>query len=147
MTVCDLARGWAAPGSQGHTGATGCECFRGRTAWCVPGPRRLAPWGARQVASVMFGSLQPCGLSPSRLLCPWDSPSKNTGVGCHALLQRIFLTQGWNPCLLRLLRWLMGSFPLVPPGKPSTVGGQSKQMEIGDQVSNTVILWINNVTQ
>ena len=41
----------------------------------------------------------------------------------------------------------MGSFPLVPPGKPSTVGGQSKQMEIGDQVSNTVILWINNVTQ
>ena len=29
----------------------------------------------------------------SRLLCPWDSPGKNTGVGCHALLQGIFLTQ------------------------------------------------------
>ena len=28
------------------------------------------------------------------LLCPWDSPGKNTGVGCHALLQGIFLTQG-----------------------------------------------------
>ena len=25
---------------------------------------------------------------PTRLLCPWDSPGKNTGVGCHFLLQR-----------------------------------------------------------
>ena len=31
-----------------------------------------------------------------RLLCPWDSPGKNTGVGCHFLLQGIFLTQGSN---------------------------------------------------
>ena len=31
---------------------------------------------------------------------PWDSPGKNTGVSCHSLLQRIFLTQGSNPCLL-----------------------------------------------
>ena len=37
------------------------------------------------------------------LLCPWTFPSKNTGVGCHALLQGIFLTQGLNPHLLRLL--------------------------------------------
>ena len=35
----------------------------------------------------------------TRLLCPWDSPGKNTGVGCHAL-QGIFATQGLNPCLL-----------------------------------------------
>ena len=35
-----------------------------------------------------------------RLLCPWDSPGKNTGVGCHCLLQEIFLTQGLNPRLL-----------------------------------------------
>ena len=42
------------------------------------------------------------GLHPARLLCSWDSPSKNTGVGCHALLQGIFLTQGSNPCLLCL---------------------------------------------
>ena len=34
---------------------------------------------------------------------PWDSPSKNTGVGCHALLQGIFLTQGSNLNLLWLL--------------------------------------------
>ena len=47
-------------------------------------------------------SLQSCSTlcdSP-RLLCPWNSPGKNTGVGCHALLQGIFLTQGLNPGFL-----------------------------------------------
>ena len=33
-------------------------------------------------------------------LCAWDSPDKNTGVGCHFLLQGIFLNQGSNPGLL-----------------------------------------------
>ena len=37
-----------------------------------------------------------CSLS---VLCPWDSPGKNTGVGCHFLLQGIFPTQGSNPGL------------------------------------------------
>ena len=46
--------------------------------------------------SVMSDSLRPHGLWPTRLLCPWDSPGKNTGVGCHSLLQGIFLTQGLN---------------------------------------------------
>ena len=55
--------------------------------------------------------------SPPRLPCPRDSPGKNTGVGCHAFLQGIFLTQGWNPHLLCLLHWHVGSLPLVPPGK------------------------------
>ena len=45
----------------------------------------------------------PHGLQPTRLLCPWDSPGKNTGVGCHALLQGIFPTQGWNLRLLCLM--------------------------------------------
>ena len=40
---------------------------------------------------------------------PWDSPRKNTGVGCRALLQGIFPTQGLKPCFLCLLRW-QGSF-------------------------------------
>ena len=43
---------------------------------------------------VLSDSLQPYGLQPARLLCPWDSPCKNTGVGCHFLLQEIFPTQG-----------------------------------------------------
>ena len=55
---------------------------------------------------------------PTRLLCPWDSPGKNTGMGCHALLQGIFPTQGSNPHLLCPLHWQAGS-SLAPPGKPS----------------------------
>ena len=37
---------------------------------------------------------------PARLLCPWNSPGKNTGVGSHSLLQGVFLTQGSNLGLL-----------------------------------------------
>ena len=43
--------------------------------------------------SVVSDSLPPHGLGPTRLLCPWDSPGKNPGVGCHLLLQGIFPTQ------------------------------------------------------
>ena len=50
--------------------------------------------------SVVSNSLQSHGLWPTRLLCPWDSPGKNAGVGCHFLLQGIFLTQGLNLGLL-----------------------------------------------
>ena len=49
---------------------------------------------------VVTNSLWPHGLWPTRLLCPWDSPGKNTGVGCHFLLQGIFWTKGLNPGLL-----------------------------------------------
>ena len=49
--------------------------------------------------SVVSDSLQPPGLQPTRLLCPWHSPGKNTEVGCHSLLQGIFLTQGLNLAL------------------------------------------------
>ena len=54
----------------------------------------------------------------SRLLCPWDSSGKNTAVGCHSLLQGIFLTQELNLHLLCLLHWQEGSLPLAPLGKP-----------------------------
>ena len=43
---------------------------------------------------------------------PWNFPGKNTGVGCHFLLQGIFLTQGSNSHLLHLLHWQAGSLPL-----------------------------------
>ena len=39
--------------------------------------------------SVLLDCLRPQGPQPARLLCPWDSPGKNTGVGCHAVLQEI----------------------------------------------------------
>ena len=51
---------------------------------------------ACQVYSVVSESLRTYRLYPARLLCPWNSPGKNTGVGCHALLQGIFLSQGSN---------------------------------------------------
>ena len=47
--------------------------------------------------------------NPARLLCPWDFPGKNTGVGCHFLLQGIFQIHGSNPCLLH---WQADSLPL-----------------------------------
>ena len=55
-------------------------------------------WKSESVRnSVMSNSLWHRGLEPTRLLCPWNSPGKNTGVGCHSLLQGIFLTQQLSP--------------------------------------------------
>ena len=71
------------------------------------------------VCSVVSNSLRPHGLQPTRLLCPWNFPGKNTGVGCHFLLQGIFLTQRSSfaspalagrffttmPCGKQILKW------------------------------------------
>ena len=65
----------------------------------------------------MANCLWPYGLQPTNLLCPWNSPGKNTGAGCHFLLQGIFLTQGLNLPLFCLLQGQAGSLPLVPPQK------------------------------
>ena len=72
-----------------------CHC----PAWCA--------------CSVMSNSLQHYGLGSTRLLCPWDSPGRNTGKGCHFLLQGIFLTQGSNPRLVYCLHWQLHSLPLA----------------------------------
>ena len=70
-------------------------------------------------ALVVSNSLRHCGLWPARLLCPWDSPGKNTGVGCHALLQGIFLTQESNPGLLHYRDILYGlSYEGSPTASP-----------------------------
>ena len=50
--------------------------------------------------SVASDSWQSHEQQPTRFLCPWNSPGQNPRVGCHSLLQGIFLTQEWNPCLL-----------------------------------------------
>ena len=52
----------------------------------------------------MPNSLWPHGIKTARLLCPWDFPGRNTGVGCHFLLQGTFLTQG-SICR-QVLPWL-----------------------------------------
>ena len=77
--------------------------------------------------SVLFKSLQLHGLQPPRLLCPWTSPGKNSGVGNHALLQGIFLPQGSNlgplPCrqIFYCLSHSPGDLPDpgIEPGSPA----------------------------
>ena len=64
-----------------------------REAWCA------AIHGVARGYSVESDPLQPYGLEPAQLLCPWGSPGKNTGGGCHFLLQGLFPTQGSNPVL------------------------------------------------
>ena len=62
-------------------------------------------------------SLWPRGLQPIRLLCPWNSPGKNTGVGCYLLFQ-IVPTQGSIQRVLWLLHCRQGSLPLSHQGSP-----------------------------
>ena len=64
---------------------------------------------------VVSDCLQPHGLYSTRLPCPWDFPGKNTGVGCHFLLQGIFLTQGLN---LGLLHYRQMLYRLSHQGSP-----------------------------
>ena len=71
----------------------------------------------------MYDSLR-LNVAPARLLCPWDSPGKDTGVGCHTLLQGIFPTQGSNPGFPHCRR--------EPPGKPKNTGVGSPVPSPGD---------------
>ena len=67
--------------------------------------------------SVVSNSLWPHELQPTEILCSWDSPGKNTGGGCHSLLQRIFPTQGLNSGLPQENLPQADSVPSEPPGK------------------------------
>ena len=79
-------------------------------------PTGSGPWGKWNCShSVVSDSLWPHGLQPARLLCPWKSPGKNTGVGYHSLLQGIFLTLGLNPGLPPCKQML---YPLSHQGSP-----------------------------
>ena len=53
--------------------------------------------------------------SPTRILCPWDFPGKNTGSGCHYHLQGTFPTQGFTP---HLLHWQADSLLQSHQGSP-----------------------------
>ena len=78
-------------------------------------------WWGKSAPSLECVCAQPCQTlwpkepQPTRFLCPWDSPGKNTGAGCHSLLRGVFLTQGSNP---HLLRWEVDSLPLSHLGSP-----------------------------
>ena len=68
------------------------------------------------VVKLCLTLLQPHGLKSTRLFCLWDFPGKNTIVGCHFFLQRIFQTQGSNT---HLLHWQADSLPLSHLGSPN----------------------------
>ena len=93
---------------EGNSNPLQCSCLEnprdGGTWWAaVYGVAQSRTWLKRlsnsgsSSRSVEPNSLQPHGLEPTRLLCPWDFPGKDTGVGCHFLLQGIFPTQGYEP--------------------------------------------------
>ena len=108
----------------------------------MPGPSPPAALGQGQssgismsINSVMLfscsgdsDSLQPHGLYPTRLLCLWDFPGKNTEVGCHFLFQVIFLVQRLNPYLLH---WQVDILPLSYTEKPSYAPQSGLKFSIG----------------
>ena len=75
-------------------------------------------WCAGSVTQSCLTLCDPHVLYPTSLLCPWDSPGKNTGVGCYFLLQGIFPIQRLNPHILDLLHWQADSLSSEPPGNP-----------------------------
>ena len=77
--------------------------------------------------SVVSNSLWPHGLQPTMLLCPWNSAGRNTGVGCHFLLQGIFPTQGSKPGLPHC-RWIL--YQLRHQGSPLTLSSLSKNLPV-----------------
>ena len=89
---------WRIPGTGGLVGCCLWGCTESDTTEATQQQQQhtyeKSESASRSVA------LQPHGLCPARLLCPWNSPGKNTAVGSHSLLQGIFPTEGSNPGLL-----------------------------------------------
>ena len=82
-----------------------------------------------------------------------DSPAKNTGVGCHFLLQGIFPTQRLILHLLHPLHWQMVSLPVAPPGKPHSCPQMALNVNIGEheqkrhhgRTSLNSLKWLNTL--
>ena len=89
------------------------DSFKRLSCFCLPLPAC--------VPSVVSNSVQPCGLQPTRLLCPRDSPGKNTRGGCHALIQGIFPTQASNPGLPHCRKILFSLRLQISPRIPEWV--------------------------
>ena len=102
---------WRIPWTEEPGGSTGSKGFRHDWATSLS----LSPYFYNVLShSVVADSLQSNGLLPTRLLYPWASPGKSTGMGFHFLLQGVFSTQGSNPSL----HWQADSLPLHHLGSP-----------------------------
>ena len=103
-----------------------------------------------KVSQICFSSLYTCPgcclvaksgptlLQPARLLCPWDSPGKNTGAGCHALLQGVLPTQRSNLSLQCLLRWQADSLPLSHLGSPRLPTAEIEQTFLSTDLASVL---------
>ena len=93
-----------------------------------PLSNRSVAWGACALSHVSLLTLW-TRQEPASLLCPWDFPGKNSGVGCHSLLQGIFPTQGLNLHLLcdRRILYHRGS-PWLEVGS-GKVGSQGTHLQ------------------
>ena len=119
---CSLGTGTLGLGFWNHSGPTPNEILKKILSHRM-NLRALMLFHGHCVCSVTQSCptlCDPLACSLPGLLCPWDYPGKNTGVGCHFLLQGIFLTQGWNPHLC-LLHWQVDSLPLHHLGSPLVI--------------------------
>ena len=110
-----LPRPWDSPGKN-----TGVAChFLFQEIFLTQGSNlcllHLLCWRACLVTQSCLTLCDPMDCSQPGSSAHGDSPGKNTGVGCHALLQGIFPTQGSNPCLL-YCRWIL--YHLSHQGSP-----------------------------
>ena len=92
-------------------------------------------WGRRvKRVCVYVSHLWPRGLQPARLLCPWTSPGKNTGVGCHALLQG----SSW-PKDQTLVSCIAGGFWATREGQQRRNPGTESPGSCGEQDSRRTV--------
>ena len=100
------------------SGSSAHRTLQERILVWVAMPSSQVPVAAAAWSLQLCLTLQPYGLQPARLPCLWDSLDKNTKVGCHALLQESFPTQGLNLGLLHcrkiLYHWAIRKDPQVP---------------------------------
>ena len=105
------------------------------------------------MSSFVSDSLQPRGLQLTRLLCPWDSPGKNTGVGCRVLSPGDVPDSGIQvSCISFIGRQIFHHWAaIVPtlawkipwaeePGRLQSMGSQSHT-----KLSNETIFWQDTI--
>ena len=123
--------GWSTGCPQRHSHCNQCGCYCS-VLWKSPESAAFVCAYVCVCCSVVSDSLWSHGLEPARLLCPWDFPSKITGVGSHCLLQRIFPTQGLNPRLLHCRQIL---YHLSHSGGSNSVASSKCPLHQGGQES------------
>ena len=90
-------------------------------SWEWPADTASTPVDSESVSHCHVQLFMTPGTIARRAPLTWNSPGRNTGVGCHSFLQGIFLTQGSNPGLLPYRQILLLS---EPPGKPPIDSGK-----------------------